>query len=380
MSAPHDAPPEVRSDLPAAASPEVPVAPSPARADWLFCEFFAGLGGLTAAMRAAGVQCRDPDEAANGGTDFSIAEQVSSLKDELRSYSDQGYRLCLHFAIVCATFTRARDRRASTRLRSMNHPEGIPPQSEDVLLANLIAKRALELACWAHRELGAVCSVENPDCSYLWLCAELWRGRASGYRDLRLSYCRFGAVWRKHTRIRFWGAYPSELALRCVTTSSGSTCGLPPGASHEVLEFGGRSTSDAAAYPAQLCTAWADWFLRWTLSSDVGRPTGGRNQQQPERLTGGRIQQQPERLDAHHSDDVAGSGATPIRAPPPPASEESDVDVQLLENQVQMASSGQVHRHASRGTDPESAREQRERENRLCRAGLRDSIGSVAEG
>ena len=155
-------PPDVRSDLPAAASSEATDAPSAAPANWLFCEFFAGLGGLTAAMRAAGIDCRDPDDAANGGTDFSISEQVSSLKDELRSLSDQGYRLCLHFAIVCATFTRARDRRASTRLRSMDHPEGIPPQSEDVLYANLVAKRALELACWAHRELGAVCSVENP--------------------------------------------------------------------------------------------------------------------------------------------------------------------------------------------------------------------------
>ena len=153
----------------------------------------------------------------------------------------------------------------------MEHPEGIPPRSAEVDLANDVAKRALDLACWAHRELGAVCSVENPDCSYLWLAAEFWRGRASGYSDARLSYCRFGASWRKDTRIRFWGAYPQELCLRCVTTSAGTTCGLPPGEHHDVLEFGGCDTWEAAAYPEQLCECSAAWFLQWTLVPDSER-------------------------------------------------------------------------------------------------------------
>ena len=97
-------------------------------------------------MRAAGIECRHPDDGADGGTDFYLPEDVSSLKDELRGYSEQGYRLYLHFAIICATFTRARDRSAATRLRSMNNPEGIPPRSSDVEYANTVAKRALDRA------------------------------------------------------------------------------------------------------------------------------------------------------------------------------------------------------------------------------------------
>ena len=216
-------------------------------------------------MQAAGVNCRPADDGAHGGTDFSQAAQVSSLKSELRGYVAEGLSLYLHLAPPCSTFSRARDRRADTRLRSMEHPVGIPPLSTEVVYANAVAKRALELACWAHRELGAICSLENPDSSYLWAAAELWRGRSSGYRDVRLSYCRFGTSWRKNTRLRFWGAFPRELALRCVTTSAGTTCGLQPGVNHDVLEFGGCETQEAAPYPEQLCEAWASWFDRWSL-------------------------------------------------------------------------------------------------------------------
>ena len=122
-------------------------------------------------MRDAGIACRQPDDGASGGTDFSVAAQVTALKDELRRRSDEGFRLCIHLAPPCSTFSRARDRRADTRLRSMEHPQGIPPLTEEVKYANAVAKRALELACWANRELGAVASVENPDGSYLWAAA-----------------------------------------------------------------------------------------------------------------------------------------------------------------------------------------------------------------
>ena len=83
-------------------------------------------------MQEAGISCRPPDDGASGGKDFSVAAQVRSLKDELRSLADGGRRLYIHLAPPCFTFSRARDRKADTRVRSMEHPEGIPPLSDEV--------------------------------------------------------------------------------------------------------------------------------------------------------------------------------------------------------------------------------------------------------
>ena len=116
-------------------------------------------------MRRAGIHCRFPDDAASGGTDFSDAQQITLLKNELTDLASRGHRLYLHLAPPCSTFTRARDRSRETRVRSFDYPEGIPPLPDEIVYGNAVAKRALDLAAWANRELGAVSSVENPDTS-----------------------------------------------------------------------------------------------------------------------------------------------------------------------------------------------------------------------
>ena len=75
-----------------------------------------------------------------------------------------------------------------------------------------------------------------------------------GWRDLVLDQCRFGVSYRKPTVLRCWGWYPSELARRCSKGVVRWTCGNQE---HTRLEFGGSSTTEAAAYPPELCREWA---------------------------------------------------------------------------------------------------------------------------
>ena len=154
-SAPHTYPTAGDGDFSEDVSTEKLRPPTSVQKRVLFCEFFAGTGALTDAVRAVGIDCRDPDEFESGGVDFDQVQQVGGLKDELRSLSSQGWQLALHLAPPCATFSRARDRRPSTRLRSMDTPLGLAPSNDKVQKGNRIGRRALDLAEWVMRELGA---------------------------------------------------------------------------------------------------------------------------------------------------------------------------------------------------------------------------------
>ena len=99
----------------------------------------------------------------------------------------------LHFAPPCATFSRARDRSSRTKLRSIDHPDGIPPIGEEVKNANQVAARTLALVEWVAQELKAAITIENPAGSYLWSWWET-EVRVKSFRDLTLSQCRF---WRQ---------------------------------------------------------------------------------------------------------------------------------------------------------------------------------------
>ena len=82
----------------------------------LFAEFFAGGGELTRAVRTQGVPTMPPDDLATGGVDFDDVDQVAALRKELRAAAASQH-LVVHLAPQCATFSRARDRAARTRLR-----------------------------------------------------------------------------------------------------------------------------------------------------------------------------------------------------------------------------------------------------------------------
>ena len=171
----------------------------------MFIEFFAGDALLTRSFEEAGITCRKPDDLATGGADFSSAAQVRKVREELRNLrTDDDVRLMLHFATVCSTFSRARDRSDATRLRSAEFPAGLPDLSPEkqieVDCANRCAKHTWESAEWAAKQLRAIVTLENPKESYIWLFFATLRAAAKQlWEDVILSQCRFGTSYRKAT-------------------------------------------------------------------------------------------------------------------------------------------------------------------------------------
>ena len=172
----------------------------------VFLEIFAGSAQLTQAMRRVGVTCLPPEDIASGGTEFRDEERVNELKEKLKDLASAGKRLVLHLAPPCSTFSHARDRSARTKVRDAQHVAGIDPRPEEVVEANDIATKAIRLAAWAARELGAQVSVENPRASYLW---PFWDslGIQCDFEDLEFSMCRFGAAYNKE-------GHPSQMPER----------------------------------------------------------------------------------------------------------------------------------------------------------------------
>ena len=138
---------------------------APLRRRILFLELFAGSGGLTKAVKAAGLRTLTADEASTGGTNFLNAADVERLNDALRRRvriskrrgrvphlrKSRNWQLVVHLAPPCSTFSRARDRSHRTRVRSMRQPSGIRPVSRNIIQANTVARRAAEFAVWAEQ-------------------------------------------------------------------------------------------------------------------------------------------------------------------------------------------------------------------------------------
>ena len=280
----------------------------------VFVELFAGTGVLTKAVANLGVHTETPNEFEAGGTDFRERKQVEALQEHLHGLASQFHHMVLHLAPPCATFSRARDRSTRTRLRSKFYPEGIPGKTQGTREANLIARRAYRLACWAADELGAKVTMENPWRSYLWTYLKKMKGAESEVVDVHLTPCMYGAPFQKPTTIRCWNWRPKQLDKYCKLVDGEFTCGRSREQGHEVLEFGGKPTGEAAEYHEGLCKAWALAVLEAT-SADA-RP-------------------------------------------------EVSLDT------VDLVGQGKVKRHRSRGEDEESAKERRDREDQESRASLK---------
>ena len=184
-------------------------------------------------MKERGIWCRAPDDAATGGIVFGVKKNLDYLKEELRGMRTEGLSLGLHFATPCCTFTRARDRSEKTRLRSSQHPEGLPDLDADqqsrVTTANDVALDAFDTAVWSARELSAVATLEGPATSYMWAFLARARPRFKvRWVDLKLSQCLFGTPWRKERRSRSLGGEgKSETTSRSChngPTQSSSVC------------------------------------------------------------------------------------------------------------------------------------------------------------
>ena len=282
-------------------------------ADIVFMEFFAGEGVLTAAVAAEGVPCVDPQDVASGGADFGDVDQVDRVKKYLHQLTVEGKRLILHFAPPCSTFSRARDRSWKTRLRSTTRPQGLTGMGWKCKVANLVARHTLELVEWAVVHLHAFVTMENPESSYMWNF--LTFDESLDYSDVVFSPCLFGADFAKPTRLRCWGWCPRSLAARCSLKGGVFTCGRTRERPHRVLQFGGGSTAEAAAYVPGVCAAWA-----------------------------------------REIKDLAMEAHTAAKAA----------------KKVRLSDEGRVLRHEWRGTDAQSKKEIRDQEDQASTAGMRN--------
>ena len=219
----------------------------------LCIEIFAGKAGLTAAVRKMGVSTADPQDWKTGGVDLlddAAFQQLLDFWERARIGVDQ---LVFHLGTDCTSFARVRDRSTKTRLRSKIWPWGFDKEEHVTAQGNRLARRTAEIVRWM-TDRGATGSIENPVGSYLWqVLGELLYDL--DWQDVFLTYCMYGRPYRKATQLRTFG----DLDLRplsrvCKRRAGKLSCGR---AEHEILEFGGRSTSEASVYPPQLCRAWA---------------------------------------------------------------------------------------------------------------------------
>ena len=225
----------------------------------IFKEYFAGKAELSKAVAKVGVVIGEPEDLASGGLDFVDKRTVQRVKEELTRLASGAHHLVVHFAPPCASFSRARDRAKRTKLRSAAHPDGIPSKVKACRIPNLVAKKCFKLARWAARILKAKVSVDNPAGSYLWAFSETLETNENydDWVDVEFDTCRFGAPYKKSTRLRCWNWRPSKLANKCTKEDDTYTCGVKVSEDHAVLGFEGLPTSEAAAYVPKLCREWA---------------------------------------------------------------------------------------------------------------------------
>eukprot|EP00972_Heterocapsa_arctica_P016481 2431969-Heterocapsa_arctica.AAC.1 len=133
-----------------------------------FLELFAGAGGLTAAVRRTGNAVEEAQDLRDpSGRGFQ--HQFDLLNNEhyalVKKLCRSGKIRWLHGGPPCKTFTMARrsDRFGTARiLRSVDLPEGIPPLSQRVRDANVLATRMARLARVVHKA-GGFFTIENPE-------------------------------------------------------------------------------------------------------------------------------------------------------------------------------------------------------------------------
>ena len=263
-------------------------------------------------VASLGVQV-EPDEVAAGGTNFLCDVDLEKLRGKLLDYKAEGRMVALHVAPPCSTFSRARDRSRRTRLRSAAHPAGLPRCGDQVNEANKVALAACDLATWA-AERGMLVSLENPRKSYLWEFLAEERPGAGG-DDHVFCACMHGAPYQKPTTLRCWNWSPKSLVKMCVLQGGQFSCGRSQEVGHEVLEFGGRSTGEAAAYAPGVCKAWASDLANALLA---------------------------------------------------------DTSLGAALQEVSLHREGRVRRHTLRGTDAASTKEIRRQEDEASQAGMRN--------
>ena len=254
------------------------VRPQPEEADTkhfskqLFVEIFCGTGGLTANIKALGVQ--------GIGIDSSVSTACKSpvLKLDLTKSSGQQIlwevlnrpNICgVHLAPPCGTSSRARDiprayGPSPLPLRSEAHPDGLPS------LRGLDLKRVRSANC-LYRLTGEVlrfcidrnipCSVENPARSHFWATksfTEPIKDVLSKLEETYFHHCMYGSKRRKYTKFLHTCKHLNALERYC----DGRHWHLPWG-----FNKGKWATQSETAYPNGLCQAYASCFKNYLLAT-----------------------------------------------------------------------------------------------------------------
>ena len=227
-------------------------------ADIVFIEIFSGTGGLCAEVRKWGL-------ANSIGIDADISKQTKSPVIRIDLTDSNGVSLLwrmlsqsnvamVHLGPPCGTSSRARDIRPGPQpLRFSRFPEGLPHSLRRVQAANLLYRLSSEVFCYC-KEHGILCTVENPERSYMW--ETKYFASLSKYHlkyQAILHHCMFGSTRKKSTRLLATYPQVSKLAVKC-------------NGQHEHAKWGRVrnkwATAEEVEYPTGLCQAWSNVMVQ----------------------------------------------------------------------------------------------------------------------
>ena len=237
---------------------------------FIFAEFFAGMGGLSEAMRfMSGGRisvCATWDGYA-GGWNILDEEDYKAATNLCATEIDHG-----HFAPPCRTLTRARrsDQFGQVPvLRSDKYPEGWGDQQTEQ--ANEMIARMVVLCLLLH-DRGATFSIENPWDSFLWLLKVMQRLVKLKESELVcLHQCAYGASSRKPTGILATSCWMKLVRRLCHEVRPHLHASVLSGKAWDYVEEKWVwRTSLAAEYPCGLCVSWAKALRCW-LESKLGK-------------------------------------------------------------------------------------------------------------
>ena len=258
----------IQVPLPAATLSPVDFTCAPEEA--LCVEIFCGQARLSAACRELGMSILPIDKVRKSAAVQVVALDLTDPQDQLAFFELLSTaNVCVaHFAPVCGTASRARERPAppglqfaARPLRSSAHPLGRPglsgAQAARVESANVLYAVTLA-AMWLLCLRGALVSCENPTHSLFWRVADImaqdlpdpmaWFALVDNVFDS----CMYGGERRKATTFRASPGLCDVLRARCDSTHTHASWEPYNGPSGVVFP-----SAQEAAYPRLLAQAFA---------------------------------------------------------------------------------------------------------------------------
>ena len=222
----------------------------------IIVEIFAGVGGITASCRRAGLNVAEPWDILYGPQFDLLCEKQQ--KKLLRLLSS-GHVYLVWFGTPCTSFSQAR---SPVRLRiDLTQPvPGLSARDFELFTTGTALAEFTAKAIVAAHLSGAHFVLENPRSSTLWQFPAIERALIStGAVFTHTVYCAWGERWVKPTT--FAGTLPKLSSLERHCDGRGGRCQHSLRA-HRILRGKNRHgiwwTKIAEPYPEALCDAVAD--------------------------------------------------------------------------------------------------------------------------